>query len=326
MKIEIFFGTGGVGKTTLATSRAIYLSKKNKKILLMTIDPSIRLGQILGLKEEDSGTVKEVNLNEHLNFDALLFNPQNTFKKISKSKKMNRILEVVTRREGGLNEIMSLVEINQHLKEKAYDVIILDTPPGSHFIDFLSSSKRINHFFDKTFIEVFNFLNKKSGPSGLVMKIVKTGVDKLLRYLEKVTGKIFVEEFVDAIGNLYELEETFRDALKLEKKLEDPEKTSIFLVTSSAQAKIDDALELDKLVKSKLKLKSTVLINKTLAAHLQDFDFIPNSKAEKLKISMLERENKLNLQAKKFNEDCLTFPEVLQEDPKDQVLFLADKW
>jgi anion-transporting ArsA/GET3 family ATPase len=42
-QLEIFCGTGGVGKTTLATSRANFLAKKNLKVLFITIDPSLRL-------------------------------------------------------------------------------------------------------------------------------------------------------------------------------------------------------------------------------------------------------------------------------------------
>ncbi|MBT6324576.1 MAG: AAA family ATPase, partial [Bdellovibrionales bacterium] len=53
--IEIFCGTGGVGKTTLATSRALFLASKNLKVLLITIDPAKRLKQILSLNDDDSG-------------------------------------------------------------------------------------------------------------------------------------------------------------------------------------------------------------------------------------------------------------------------------
>ena len=60
--IEIFCGTGGVGRTTLATSRALYLASHGHKVLLITIDPSHRLKQILNMQEEESGVIVQIPL------------------------------------------------------------------------------------------------------------------------------------------------------------------------------------------------------------------------------------------------------------------------
>ena len=57
-------------------------------------------------------------------------------------------------------KLCAVIEVQQHLEERQYDTIVLDTPPGKHFIDFLNASQKIDRFFDKNFVEVFKFFGK----------------------------------------------------------------------------------------------------------------------------------------------------------------------
>ena len=59
-----------------------------------------------------------------------------------------------------MNEIMAIIEVQKHIQSDIYDVIVLDTPPGKHFLDFLNATKKIDKFFDKSFIEIFKFFGK----------------------------------------------------------------------------------------------------------------------------------------------------------------------
>ena len=65
------------------------MSNKGKKVLLITIDPSKRLKQILGLTDADAGnkhTVDHSNFNSSDNpgsFDAVLMSPTHTFEEMN---------------------------------------------------------------------------------------------------------------------------------------------------------------------------------------------------------------------------------------------------
>ena len=130
------------------------------KILLITIDPSLRLKQILNLNESNAGQINEVTF-DNIVLDAQLMSTEKTFEKLGiNSKSKNKILEILMRPNGGMNEIMAVLEVQQHIKSSNYDTIVLDTPPGKHFLDFLDASKKIDKFFDSSYIEVFKFFGK----------------------------------------------------------------------------------------------------------------------------------------------------------------------
>jgi anion-transporting ArsA/GET3 family ATPase len=118
---EIFCGTGGVGKTTLATARALNLAKNGSRVLLVTIDPAKRLKDILGLSAESVGEVTRVKL-ENFEMDALLMSPQKTIQRMAKQFNTpdlasNRIVQILSRPYGGMNEILSLVEVQMQFEE-----------------------------------------------------------------------------------------------------------------------------------------------------------------------------------------------------------------
>ena len=341
--IEIFCGTGGVGKTTLATSRALFLSQAGKKVLLITIDPAKRLKQVLGLDGSTEGTVQSIplshfELEEEKSFDALLMSPRATLARIASQSQdasdlENPIVNILTKPYGGMNEIMAIIEVQYHINTKIYDCVILDTPPGKHFIDFLQSTKKIVQFFDKSFVEIFKFLGKritKKGEKpkkGFLSLIVQSGVKKLLGYLEKVTGKDFVDDFIEAISGLYRNKEAFLTALKFQEDLKKPHFSNWFLVTSVEQGKSEEAAGLKNQALKFMHSDSYLLINKSLSPYLEKWH-PDNNDTHLLKLanSMKARENAIKEGSKEGYKDVMFFPEVLGSTPVSHVLELTQKW
>ncbi len=128
--IEVFCGTGGVGKTTLASSRAIHLASKGIKVLLITIDPSRRLKEVLNLKDENAGEIEVVKsdiFSEFLHqetpfeFHAMLMSPAATIQRMDKRNTEdtgldNPIIRILSRPYGGMNEIMVVHYSQVHLR------------------------------------------------------------------------------------------------------------------------------------------------------------------------------------------------------------------
>ncbi len=341
--IEIFAGTGGVGKTTLATGRALYLAQKGKKVLLITIDPARRLKQVLGLEGESIGDIHEIDGaifdSPGIHFSALLMSPKATLNRMAqnsanKKELDNPIVNILTRPYGGMNEIMAIIEVQYQLSQKKFDTIILDTPPGKHFIDFLQSSEKIKQFFDKSFVEIFNYMGKKlsrgeeSTKPGLLSILVSSGIKKLLKYLEKVTGAAFVEDFIDAISGLYINRHSFLDALEFQENLKKQSYSNWFLVTSVEQFKHEEAQELQSEATHFMHEDSYLLVNKSLTPYLNNWTPNPDySELIRLRQSMKDRENTIKHLSNKVGHKAeLYFPEVLGALPQSHVKELADNW
>lgn len=341
--VEIFCGTGGVGKTTIATSRACYLASLGKKVLLITIDPAKRLKQLLNLENTKDGNIHSIQLDigeETISLDAILMHPRTTLLRSLNSKenegtlKDNHIIKVLTKPYGGMNEIMAILEVQYRLDQNQHDCIILDTPPGKHFIDFLNSSEKINNFFDKRFIDIFQYIGNKTEESSsfsfskkIITKIVSTGVNKLLTYLEIVTGNEFLEEFKETVIVLYERKDFFLKALRFQEFLGKKDLSNWFFVTSAEQHKIEDAISIAENADVFTHEDKFCLINKCLGPYLEEWSpDKQNQLLESMRSTMLERENKLKESAQKQFGQAVDFPEVLEAEPSLQLNSLIDHW
>ena len=335
--LEIFCGTGGVGKSTLAASRALFLAKQNKKVLLITIDPAKRLREIFGLKLRESGEIKEVSLDHFYDdhqgtLDVLLLHPHATLKRMAQDEAENRLLKILTKPHGGTNEIMAVLELNHHFQNAEHDVIILDTAPGKHFIDFLEAADKIKTFFDQSFVEIFLALEKKMKGQkeikqgwGIFSNLMGQGIKKLLDAFGQVTGANFIDEFVEAINVLYRNKDTFLDALQLQERLKKDKNCCWYLVACAEQDKIREALELEQSAKGFLHHQNTLILNKCLKSHLESWSPEDENLKQIKRAIHLKEEALLEVVQNQFV-DILEFPQTIEDSIKKQVVSLSEHW
>lgn len=333
---EIFCGTGGVGKTTLATARALGLAAAGQRVLLVTIDPARRLKDILGLTDESMGDITPVSL-EGASLHALLMSPAKTIQRMASKfdtpdLASNRIVRILSRPYGGMNEILSLVEVQMQFETGNYDVIVLDTPPGAHFLDFLEGLGKIRSFFDQNFVEIFNYLGQKTAAAGkkvfglgIINRFISGGVKKLLSYLQNVTGADFIDDFIEAIQVIYQSKSAFLKGLSLQDKLKEKDQCNWFLVTSVEQGKAKEAIELKSHASHFIHQDHYLVLNKCLEQELVQWLPVDDNLLT-LKATLEGKEKNLKGRLKEYFPNVLEFPEVISLSPTEHIKNLTLTW
>lgn len=153
LKLIIFGGKGGVGKTSCAVATAVALSK-NFKTLLISTDPahsvSDCLDQQIGYKVTQVDGVPNLSAIEVIADEALAvfkIAHQSELKKLlSTSTNLDNedIDEMLSLSIPGIDEIMSFKTIIDFIEQGEYDKYVVDTAPTGHALRLISSPKMLD--------------------------------------------------------------------------------------------------------------------------------------------------------------------------------------
>ncbi len=153
-------GPGGVGKTTVAAALGLAAARQGRRAIVVTIDPSRRLAQALGLADNQSSEVVTVPGSSELGapLDCLLLDTRAVFDSIvrgyskdpASAQRMldNRIYKATVKYLGGALEYAAIARVHMLVSEGKYDLIVLDTPPTANAIDFLEAPSRIGELLN----------------------------------------------------------------------------------------------------------------------------------------------------------------------------------
>ena len=147
LKLILFGGKGGVGKTTCASSTGLYLSKDFKTLLIST-DPAHSLADSLG--QEIGGEIREVKGVKNLS--ALEISAEKALSKfkIRYESQIKKILDTSTYLDQediasifalpipGIDEVMGFKIIVDLIEEAKFDKYIVDTAPTGHALRLLT--------------------------------------------------------------------------------------------------------------------------------------------------------------------------------------------
>jgi anion-transporting ArsA/GET3 family ATPase len=247
-------GAGGVGKTTMAAALAVQAAVMGRQVLVCTIDPSRRLVTSLGLRvlgdrpraldlgkvaPDARGTLWAMTLDTQRTFDALV--ERHAASKEARRRILeNRFYQQVSAALAGSHEYMAMEKLLELAADARFDLIVLDTPPTRHALDFLEAPQRLMGFLDTS---VLRWILKPYFVAGrLTLKLATHTGALALRIADRVLGVQFLQdlsEFFLAFEGMYE---GFKErAAQVHQLLRQP--TSAFvLVAAPAKASLEEAV------------------------------------------------------------------------------------
>ncbi|HAN30980.1 MAG TPA: hypothetical protein DCQ06_05230, partial [Myxococcales bacterium] len=183
--VVVCVGAGGVGKTTVSASLGVGAATLGRRALVLTVDPARRLANALGLENirEDiqhisAAELQALGIDCDIGFDVAMLDVKSTFDRVvtrlaPNPKSAEAILNNRFYRHGssalaGSQEYMAMARLNEVVHQTDYDVIILDTPPSAHALDFLEAPQRMIDLFESSAFRVLlKTVARKGRVSGL---------------------------------------------------------------------------------------------------------------------------------------------------------------
>ena len=253
-RVVICCGTGGVGKTTTAAVLALEGARRGRKACVVTIDPARRLADALGIERLTNDPTEidpklwadigaEVVPGGRLS--AMMLDTKSTFdllvtRNASSPEQARRILENTFYRNvsgalGGTQEYMAMEKLHELHDEGDFDLIVVDTPPTRHALDFLDAPQRLTRLLDN---RVFRLLMM---PTRAYLRVASVAVQTFLRTVARVVGSEVIEDVVAFFRAFEGMEEGFRErAAVVGEILTDPA-TAFVLVSSPRRDAMQEA-------------------------------------------------------------------------------------
>ncbi len=266
-RILVCVGSGGVGKTTTAAALGLAAARAGRKTLVITIDPARRLANSLGLdalghdiRQVDPTLVHAGGAPTGGQLYAMMLDQKKAFDEVvSRHAKdpaaVSRILGnpiygQISGTLAGAHEYAAMAKLQELDATGTWDLIVIDTPPTAHALDFLDAPEKLTAAIDSPAIEWFRKL-QGGGKTGWNV-VGRTG-SFILKRLAKFVGSQFLDDLAIFFTEFHDVLGGFRQRAEETMALLHQDKVGFVLVASPEPMAVQEALYFhERLMKAKM--------------------------------------------------------------------------
>jgi len=216
MRVILFTGKGGVGKTTVAAATAVRAAAAGQRTLVMSTDPAHSLGDSfeveignqptplmpsLWAQQIDAQDRLEDNWREIQDYMVQLMNWAGT--ETIQAEELTVI--------PGLDEIFALIDVKTHVESGDYDCLVVDCAPTAETLRLLSLPEIMNWYIERIFpverkvVKAVRPIVSRMTSLPIAGDQVFAAVERLHRNLDAVKG-ILTDERVSSVRLVVNLE------------------------------------------------------------------------------------------------------------------------
>ncbi|MNS74351.1 Arsenical pump-driving ATPase [compost metagenome] len=223
MRIIIYTGKGGVGKTSIAAATAVKLAQQGKRTLILSTDAAHSLADSLAVSiGPDPVQISENLWGQEVNSLRETENNWGAVQGWISAMLDKAQLKDITTEEmlvfPGMEELFSLLQIKKHAQSGEYDVLVVDCAPTGETLRLLSYPNVLNWWLEK----IFPYERK-------LVKFVRP-VAKLVNHVELPSDHVLdsIERFARDLGDMQRI-------------VLDPETTSVRIVLNPEKMVLAEA-------------------------------------------------------------------------------------
>lgn len=261
-QVMVVTGAGGVGKTTISAALGVSAARSGLRTLVFTVDPAQRLASALGIEltNEPEPHPEEANLW------AAMLDATSSWQEVVRrhadpdvAERLidNEFFAAATSHFPASQSYAAAEEAATYLDARAWDLVIVDTPPAAGGIDFFHAPSQMA---DLVGGRLLRWLTGARLPGRRFL--FNRGAKPILRLADQVLGSHLLEQIAEFF---MDLRTTYDGVSKRARQIErHMRRATILVVTTSDPAPLREAVRFFKALPEVASPPAVVVFNRSL--------------------------------------------------------------